>query len=223
MKSAIRFAASLLRLPGFQKAVRPPRKAPDLSADREIQAGKSHVSVGRFSYDYESLKILQWGEGSRLKIGRFCSLAHAITIMLGGNHRTDWATTFPFGHIFRDELGDPGIIGHPASKGDVVIGNDVWIAYRATILSGVTIGDGAVVAANSTVVRDVNPYEVVGGNPARHIKYRFSEEIREALLELQWWNLPVESIRRIAPGLSAAPTMESLTQLISEYSAHRRQ
>lgn len=222
MNPAFRFANRLLRLSGFQQARPDPGHAKGReSADREILVGRSRVSVGRFTYDFGALKILEWGEESRLKIGRYCSLAHCITILLGGNHRSDWATTFPFGHIFTDELGGDGIVGHPASKGDITIGNDVWIAYRATIMSGVNIGDGAVVAANSTVVRDVGPYEIVGGNPARHIKFRFPEEIRHLLLDLQWWNLPLESIRRIAPALSSAPTTESLKKLISEYSAGR--
>src|SRR5205823_3283824 len=110
-----------------------------------------------------------------------------------------------------------GIVGHPATKGDVIVGNDVWIGYGVTISSGVTIGDGAVIGTNATVVKDVEPYEIVGGNPARHIKFRFDAEIRALLLDLKWWDLPVEDIRRLAPQLCAVPTAEQLRALIAAF------
>ncbi len=123
-------------------------------------------------------------------------------------------TTFPFGHIFQEELDGVGIQGHPATNGDVTIGHDVWIGHGVTIMSGVSIGSGAVIAANSNVVKDVMPYEVVGGNPARVIKSRFCSEIVDLLLALGWWNLPVEVIRQISADLSAKPTIDSLVNLI---------
>lgn len=84
---------------------------------------------------------------------------------MGGNHRTDWLTTYPFGHIHKDIFTNFSGVGHPATKGSVVIGNDVWIGTNVTIMSGVSIGDGAVIANNSHVVKDVLPYSIVGGNP----------------------------------------------------------
>lgn len=186
------------------------------SRERRGLIGKSPITVGRFTYGFENVKVLEWGEGAALRIGSFCSLAGAITVFLGGNHRTDWITTFPFGHVFEDELGGAGIAGHPAGNGDVVIGNDVWIAQGVTIMSGVTVGDGAVLAANAHVVRDVGAYEIVGGNPAATLRHRFDEETRALLLALRWWELPVETIRRIAPELSAAPTIERLRALIAQ-------
>lgn len=179
--------------------------------------GASPVSIGRFTYGYGKLKIKEWGEGSALRIGSFCSLAEDITVILGGNHRTDWITTFPFGHIWVEELGGSGIVGHPVSRGDVVVGNDVWIAHGATLMSGVTIGDGAVIGGNATVTRDVAPYEIVGGNPIAHIRFRFPPEIVEKLLELKWWELPIESIREIVIALSAPPTLERVNELIARY------
>jgi len=179
------------------------------------QAANSRVTVGRCSYGYEDLCIKEWGEGAALSIGAFCSIAAGTTILLGGNHRTDWITTYPFGHILRDELGGGDIAGHPASKGDVTIGNDVWIGHGVTILSGVTVGDGAVLAANATVTRDVEPYAIAGGNPARQLKFRFDAEIRALLLQLRWWELPLEVVREIAPALSAPPTAEGLRALIA--------
>ncbi|WP_304170139.1 CatB-related O-acetyltransferase [Phenylobacterium aquaticum] len=172
------------------------------------------MRIGRFTYGVENVLVRQWGEGAGLEIGSFCSIASSITIFLGGNHRADWITTFPFGHIFQEELGGEGIVGHPATNGDVRIGHDVWIGHGVTIMSGVTIGDGAVIAANATVVKDVAPYQIVGGNPAKALKTRFSEEIIALLLELRWWTLPVETIREIAPELSTAPDAGRLRALI---------
>ena len=137
--------------------------------------------------------------------------------MIGGNHRTDWITTYPFGHIHQHELGGYDIKGHPATNGDVNIGNDVWIGNFATIVSGVTIGDGAVIATNAHVVKDVSPYEIVGGNPAKSIKFRFDEEIRNLLLELKWWDLPVHQIVEINRILCSPPTAETIKDLIAKY------
>lgn len=179
--------------------------------------GKSHISVGRFTYGFENLSIRQWNEGAALKIGAFCSLADNINIFLGGNHRTDWITTFPFGHIYQNELGGSDILGHPSTKGDVVIGNDVWIGSGVTILSGVHIGDGAVISANACVIKDVAPYQIVGGNPAISIKQRFDDEIVDILLRLKWWDLPLEQIKSITKLLSSKPDKASLSELIRTY------
>jgi acetyltransferase-like isoleucine patch superfamily enzyme len=184
---------------------------------RTSYVGNSPISVGRFTYGLENLWVREWSEGAALKIGSFCSLATNITIFLGGNHRTDWITTFPFGHIFQDELGGEDIKGHPATKGDVMIGNDVWIGSGVTIMSGVTVGDGAVLAANACIVKDVQPYQIMGGNPAHSIKQRFDVETIELLLKLKWWDLPLPDIRQIADKLCAEPDKDTLLQLISTH------
>lgn len=181
--------------------------------------GKSQTSVGRFTYGFEHLSIRQWNEGSALKIGAFCSLAEGITIFLGGNHRTDWITTYPFGHIYQDELGGADILGHPSTKGDVVIGNDVWIGSGATIMSGLTIGDGAVLAANACVVKDVLPYHIVGGNPAKSIKQRFDDDTIALLLRLKWWDLPLPDIKDICQKLCSKPDKDLLLELLATYRA----
>ncbi len=199
------------------------RRRRDKKIAREDTAwtiGKSRIHVGAFTYHVANLNIRQWGEGAGLKIGRFCSLADNITVFLGGNHRVDWATTFPFGHICVDDLGGEGIVGCPRSSGDVVIGDDVWIGAGATIMSGVTIGTGAVIAAQAVVVGDVAPYDIVGGNPARVIRNRFSPQVVSLLLDLSWWNLPVETIRDIAPDLCTPPTVEGLHALIARTKPH---
>ena len=176
-----------------------------------------HIEVGRFTYGQQKITLRRWGADARLRIGAFCSIANDVTVYLGGSHRVDWATTFPFGRVARRRLGGAGITGHPASNGDVVIGNDVWIASGVTIMSGVHVGDGAVLAANAHVVGDVAPYEIVGGNPARHVSHRFDPEIRDLLLDLRWWELDEADIREIAPRLCAPPTAELLRELIARY------
>lgn len=188
------------------------------SLERKAVVGGSTIRVGRFTYGHENISVRQWGEGACLTIGSFCSIANSVKIFLGGNHRLDWITTYPFGHIFVEDLIDEKITGHPKTNGDVIIGDDVWVGEGATIMSGVNVGSGSVVAANSHVVKSVNPYEVVGGNPARHIKYRFEKRIIELLLDLSWWRLPIEKIRIIAPALCAQPNEKYLRELISRFS-----
>lgn len=192
----------------------PPRN-PDETL--HYHAGKSPVSIGRYSYGFRKMRVLEWGEGAALSIGSFCSIADGVTIFLGGNHRADWITTFPFGHIFADQLGGREIKGHPATKGDVTIGNDVWLAGGATVMSGVTIADGAIVGANAHVVHDVPAYAIVAGNPATVIKSRFTEEVVALLLHLRWWDLPASDIRALAPFLSGAPEAARLKEWILKY------
>ena len=152
----------------------------------------------RYTYGLENIKVRDWGEGADVKVGSFCSIADNVTIFIGGNHRTDWVTTYPFGHIHKDVFNHNGK-GHPATKGDVVIGNDVWIGSGSTILSGVTIGDGAVIAANSVVVKDIPAYAIAAGNPAIALKLRFTRSQIERLLENPWWELPDSRINDLIP------------------------
>ena len=153
------------------------------------------TNIGKHTYGQANISLNTWGEGTTLSIGNFCSIANNIEVFLGGGHRTDWITTYPFGHVNCEIFNTFNGIGHPKTNGNVVIGNDVWIGAGCTIMSGITISDGAVLAANSHVVKDVEPYSIVGGNPAKHIKYRFSKEQIEALLTIQWWNWADEKIK----------------------------
>ena len=187
-----------------------------MSANQVYSVGTSQVTVGRYTYGIEQVRILEWGEGAALSIGSFCSLASGITILLGGNHRTDWVTTYPFGHIFQDELGEHEVVGHPATKGDVVVGNDVWIGSNVTIMSGVRIGDGAVLAANACVSKDVASYQIVGGNPAVCIRQRFDDETIALLLKLRWWDFPVPKIKEMVQVLCDRPNKERLTALSNQ-------
>lgn len=137
--------------------------------------------------------------GSMLRIGDFTSFAYGCHILLGGEHRVDFLTTYRFSAYAdtRDVL--PGASHSVTTRGDVVIGNDVWVGHQSLILSGVTIGDGAVVGAGSVVRKDVPAYAVVGGNPARVGGYRFSEQHIAALLRIRWWDWPMELIRESLP------------------------
>ena len=139
--------------------------------------------------------ILSWGEKATIKIGSYCSLADGAIIFLGGEHRPDWVTTYPLNLHW--EKGP--IEGLPATKGDVVIGNDVWIGLGATIMSGVNIGDGAVIATRSLITKDVPPYAIVGGNPASIIKKRFNDGIIKKLLDIKWWDWEDEQIEKAIP------------------------
>lgn len=152
-------------------------------------------SWGEYSYGPE-LTIKHWGEESYLQVGKFCSFADGIIIFLGGNHRVDWVSTYPFMSFLQHFPEASDIQGHPATNGDVIVGNDVWVGSHVSILSGVTIGDGAVVGAHSVVTKDVPAYAIVAGNPARIIRYRFDESTINALLELQWWDWPLEKIKK---------------------------
>jgi len=155
-------------------------------------------SVGKYTYSQKPIIHFANNE-SKLTIGSFCSIASNLNVYLGGNHRTDWITTYPFGHINQNKFNSFNGIGHPSTKGDVIIGNDVWIADNVTIMSGITIGDGSIIACNSHVVKDVEPYSLVGGNPAKIIKYRFTKDQIEKLLQIKWWNWDDDKINHFVP------------------------
>lgn len=168
------------------------------SVDRYVKLSGHKVKIGAFSYGFEDTGVLSWNENIEISIGRFCSVASGLKIYCGGNHRIDWLSTFPFGHIHSKFIKVPPVVGTPSTNGNVVIGNDVWIGRDVTILSGITIGDGAVIASNSHVIKDVPSFSVVGGNPAKVIKIRFSPEVVDKLLELKWWYLSRNEIEKIS-------------------------
>ena len=143
--------------------------------------------------------------GDRLKIGKFCSIAcGAKFLFTSGNHSMQSFSTYTF-PIFYEEWGLDGKAIRSAwdNKGDIVLGNDVWIGYEAVILSGVTIGDGAIVGARAVVTKDVPPYTIVAGVPARPIRKRFDEETIAKLQALRWWNWDEEKIKRCIPAIQS--------------------
>ncbi len=139
--------------------------------------------IGKYTYGLPQIFKLE--ESSKFQIGKFCSIANDVKIFLDGEHEINNISTYPFGY-FKGFTSQKRY--KTKSKGKVIIGNDVWIGYGVTILSGVNIGDGAVIGAKSLVVKNVPAYTVVGGVPAKIIKKRFNDDTIEALKKIQWWN-----------------------------------
>ena len=162
-----------------------------------------NIIVGDYTYydDFETVenfeknvKYLFDFTGDKLIIGKFCMIASDVTfIMNGANHLSDAITTYPFAIFGKDWSTAMEGKEYPV-KSDTVVGNDVWIGYGATIMPGVQIGDGAIIATRSVVTKDVAPYSIVGGNPAREIRKRFSDAEIAELLEIRWWDWPIEKI-----------------------------
>ena len=165
----------------------------------------SNIIVGDYTYydDFENVDNFEKNVkyhfdfvGDKLIIGKFCMIASGVTfIMNGANHLLKSISSYPFAIFGEDWKNAMDGKSYP-TKGDTIIGNDVWIGYNATIMPGVKIGDGAIIAANSTVTKNVEPYTIVGGNPVKEIKKRFSEEQIKELLALQWWNWDIEKITK---------------------------
>jgi len=163
----------------------------------KIIVGKHTYCAGYFhgkSFEEQCVRYADPHENSgNLVIGRYCQIATGVVFNIGGNtrHRHDWISTYPFHDFYPDvDLKDPYV-----NLGDTVLGNDVWIGMEALIMSGIKIGDGAVIGARSIVTKDVPPYTVVTGAPAQPIKKRFSDNEIQMLLELKWWDLDVDELK----------------------------
>jgi acetyltransferase-like isoleucine patch superfamily enzyme len=160
-------------------------------------AEKHGFSFGDHTYGKPKVRFPE--SGAKLTIGRYGSIADDVNILLGGNHRMDFVTTYPFGAMPALWPEAAGRNDYAVSRGDVVIGHDVWLGSGCMIMSGVTIGHGAVVAARAVVTKDVAPYTIVGGNPAQVIRARFDERTVARLLASAWWDLPRERIVALIP------------------------
>lgn len=155
--------------------------------------------------------------GDKLVIGKFCAIASGTKFIMGpANHRVSSVTTYPF-HVFGGAWSEhtPPHMSQLPHKGDIIIGNDVWIGRESIIMPGVKIGDGAIIAAYSVVVKDVPAYTVFGGNPAKLIKLRFDEELTGLLLRFRWWDLPPEMLIDILPIL-CDPNLEQVRQRLKK-------
>lgn len=149
-------------------------------------------------WSYGKPRVLAWNSETKLKVGKFCSFAEGVIILLGGEHKTSWVTTYPLDHFLN---GDKLSRTQEGTKGDIIIGNDVWIGANSIIMSGVSIDDGAVIGAGSVVTKNIQAYAVAAGNPARIIRKRFDDSTIQALLEIKWWNWPTEKICECLPQL----------------------
>lgn len=173
------------------------------------------IEAGDYSYcansEFIENILYHWGD-NRLLIGRFCSIALGVEFCMGGNrnHNPNWITTYPFASFQGNAW--QGANSSFELKGDTVIGNDVWIGYKAHIMPGVTIGDGAIIATKAVVTKDVQPYTIVGGNPAAPIRKRFPDETIAALLRIQWWNWPLEKIEQYLPLLCSNKIDQFITE-----------
>lgn len=177
-----------------------------------------NIIVGDYTYydDFETVNNFEKNVkyhfdfiGDKLIIGKFCMIASDVQfIMNGANHLTKSISSFPFA-IFGEDWKNAMDGKNYPTKGNTEIGNDVWIGFNSIIMPGVKIGDGAIIATNSTVTKNVEPYSIVGGNPAKEIKKRFSKEQIEKLLEIKWWNWEIEKITENVQNLTGE-NIESL-------------
>lgn len=176
------------------------------NAQFDILKHKGVVSIGRHTYGKPI--VFAWNHSTKLIIGNFCSISEDVKILLGGEHSLDSVTTYPF-DIFRAKWGG-GLRVNAKSKGDVKIGNDVWIGHSSIILSGVTIGNGAVIAAGSVVVKDVPPFSIVGGNPASVIRFRFDNKTISEVENSNWWNWSDSKIQENLEYLLSYPNQSQI-------------
>lgn len=170
-----------------------------------------NIIIGDYTYydDFENIYNFEKNVkyhfdfiGDKLIIGKFCMIASDVKfIMNGANHLTKSISSYPFA-IFGEDWKDAMEGKQYPTKGNTEIGNDVWIGFNSTIMPGIKIGDGAIIATNSTVTKNVEPYSIVGGNPAKEIKKRFTKEQIEKLLEIKWWNWEIEKITKNVQNLT---------------------
>lgn len=177
------------------------------------QVTNPNIVVGRYSYysgyyhghsfdDCARYLLPDRDDVDRLIIGSFCSIGTGATFMMAGNqgHRNDWISSFPFFYM-SEEPAFAGAENGYRPAGDTVVGNDVWIGSEAMIMPGIRIGDGAMIGTRAVVTRDVAPYSIVGGNPAREIRKRFADAEIALLLDMAWWDWPLERIKKEMPAL----------------------
>ena len=194
------------------------KKKIDNSSGVSFKVKQSLVNVGKYSYGFENLNIIEYGNGTNLYIGKYTSIAQGVKIFLGyGGHNLENVSTYPFHSLYTKVFdGKKNLHKDDRNKGDVYIGNDVWIGLDVLILNGVKICDGAIIGANSVVTKDVQPYEFVGGNPARHIRFRFDKEIIDILLKLKWWDLEEKEVKEILPILQNHPDKNDLLNILKK-------
>lgn len=167
--------------------------------------------TGKYTYGHNRIEVIGHGCSEQdVEIGSFSSIGQCCKVYMnnGRGHYSWRGTTYPFGEFHYDVFNN-GVVRDQYENRKVTIGSDVWIGHDVSINPGITIGDGAIVATRSHVVRDVPPYAIVGGNPAKLIKYRFDKETVEKFLQLKWWDLPDHEINAILPLIRIAPEKDT--------------
>ncbi|WP_081827855.1 CatB-related O-acetyltransferase [Kozakia baliensis] len=172
------------------------RRRTDIHLSLHYEDAEQWATIGRHTYGHP---LIQEAGTATLKIGSYCSIADQVVLILG-NHAVDTVTTYPFRTLNKIWDGASQAEDDHRTAG-ISIGHDVWIGFRAIILPGITIGDGAVIGAGSIVTKDVPPYAIHAGNPAKLIRYRFSPEIIDELLKIEWWNWGEEKVNTLTPEL----------------------
>jgi acetyltransferase-like isoleucine patch superfamily enzyme len=205
-----RIKAKLIAAPPAEQQPEPPPQATPAPLDERLTKNflkdliaNKQAHVGDHTYGHPSV-LSHWNDGF-VSIGKYGSIAEQVVLLPGGNHRGDYVTTYPF-RAFKDRF--PASTAkdedYPISRGPILIGNDVWLGVGCTILSGVTIGDGAIIGARAVVSRDVPPYAIAVGNPARIVKYRFPAPIIARLLAIKWWDWPDEKVNAAVNRIDSA-------------------
>lgn len=209
-RQILRARNSVARLLGRPRQPTSPFRQPEpvLSKSLEWMVETGRATVGHGTYGFPT--VTAFDDETNLHIGSFSSIASEVAILLGGDHRPDWVTTSPLRILHG--LPGAGHDGHPRRVGDVVIGSDVWIARRATIVSGTRIGHGAVVGAGAVVSGEIPPFAIVSGNRAEVIRYRFEERQRDALLRIAWWDWPLETVLARVDSLCSADIDEFIRE-----------
>ena len=188
-----------------------------MTLDKQVKS--PNLMVGKYSYysgyyhghSFEDCaRYLLPDEGAdKLVIGSFCSIGSGAAFIMAGNqgHRNEWISTFPF--FFMPEVPEfENAANGYLPAGDTVIGNDVWIGSEAIIMPGITVGDGGVIGTRALVTKDVEPYAIVGGNPAKTIRKRFDDGSIALLLEMKWWDWPAERLKAAMPLMTSCNVAE---------------
>jgi acetyltransferase-like isoleucine patch superfamily enzyme len=187
-----------------------------LQEDAQRHIADGTIVMGRESYFAPIVRKFK-GDTGRVIVGNFVSIAHGVEFYSGGMHRTEWVSQYGL----RAMLDLPGAYedGFPHGRGDIHVGHDAWLAQGSVVMSGVTIGPGAVVATRSVVTKDVAPYAIVGGVPAKQIGQRFDDEQVEALLRIAWWDWPLDTIKERV-GLLSSPDVDAFIARYDPAVAH---